>query len=302
MLLVCGLPGAGKSSFCRVVKGFFDSWQVVHLEFDEVEVELESHLEECTPLEVWHKAREVSLKRVEKLVSGAVGNENHCARKLLILVDDNLYYKSMRRPFVSLARRLSTGLMIVHIDATCAEALLLNSSRSKRSVPDAVIERMSRVFEHPTDTECTHRLRLAPPLPVLRLYDKKVLEIKRFGTDQVDGLVLTRLTELLSHATSHPELDLEGLRNDKAEQSRLETETNTLHQLDNALKRSVGQFISSVAPQHRKQAAKLVANMKRDYLLTLGKQPQLLAITSPSTAANDFYEIIAENWRQQTPH
>ena len=69
--------------------------------------------------------------------------------KTLIVLDDNFYYKSMRRVFQQMSRRHQSCYGELVVTVPVSVALLRNSQRSGASrVPDDVLERMSNRFEN----------------------------------------------------------------------------------------------------------------------------------------------------------
>ena len=71
-------------------------------------------------------------------------------KPVAILIDDNMYYESMRQPYYALARRSRCGYCVCHLAAEESVALSRNSTRPRcRRVEDAVVRRMSEVLEPP---------------------------------------------------------------------------------------------------------------------------------------------------------
>ncbi len=67
---------------------------------------------------------------------------------VVIFVDDNFYYGSMRYEYFQLAKKFETGYCQLHIEATIEECLIRNRSRDEADrVPDEVIEQMAKKFE-----------------------------------------------------------------------------------------------------------------------------------------------------------
>ena len=70
--------------------------------------------------------------------------------KTIILLDDNFYYRSMRHPFFQMARDYSCGFAHLVVSVDLEVALLRNSLRQGvERIPDAVVKRMSQLFELP---------------------------------------------------------------------------------------------------------------------------------------------------------
>ena len=102
LLLVCGLPGSGKSTFCHELVtrkpsvGRTTSW--IHFCYDEVERALREDPDVFDP-ETWQEARARITTDVTSLIESDESNR-------VIVLDDNMYYRSMRALTV-----LSSGLL-----------------------------------------------------------------------------------------------------------------------------------------------------------------------------------------------
>lgn len=147
LIAVAGLPGCGKSSFCKALISHittlqrssnlpkpFDSASWHYICYDSVEAELRDSKCDFDPV-VWKASRE----KVVELVSGlsnfsdnAEATTRTCAHNRVILLDDNMYYRSMRKKMVSLrkgaALRVSSGFIV------CSCGGLRGSKRVKTSI------------------------------------------------------------------------------------------------------------------------------------------------------------------------
>lgn len=89
LLLVCGLPGSGKSSFCHELvaraKAQTSTW--IHFCYDDVEQSLRVDRSTFDP-EIWQEAR----AKITTDVGSLLAEE----RNQVIVLDDNMYYRSMR--------------------------------------------------------------------------------------------------------------------------------------------------------------------------------------------------------------
>ena len=94
LLLVCGLPGSGKSSFChelltqgRGAEG--TSW--IRFCYDDIERALRTDRRTFDP-GTWQEARAKIMADVGSLL------DSESERNRVIVLDDNMYYRSMRCP------------------------------------------------------------------------------------------------------------------------------------------------------------------------------------------------------------
>merc|ERR1711909_93629 len=79
-----------------------------------------------------------------------IGIEDGDERKVLIIIDDNNYLRSMRYEYYQLARKFEAGFCQLLFQSTLEMALVRNSSRdAKHRIPEEVIRRMSEKLEAP---------------------------------------------------------------------------------------------------------------------------------------------------------
>ena len=177
VLLVCGLPAAGKSTICSkvmssdLVRTKYN--EIIEVNYDRITVDISSKLKrqqaddavEATgtddgkmaghhftdiDLEAWRKTRTYALEHLESLFQRQKCDQQNVTRNsnTLINVDDNFFLRSMRREVYKICQRHVTnhnmiGFSILHVDVPVEVCLKRNKSREgKAQVPDAVIERM----------------------------------------------------------------------------------------------------------------------------------------------------------------
>ena len=150
ILLICGLPASGKSTLSRALTQAFqsDHWIVQHLEIDAL---YEHSFEDAPPSfspSHWKAARQQALDQTKTHLARVCSGSQQ--RSVLIL-DDNFYYKSMRKPFLRLTREFPLlVVVVVHCQASLPLLLLRNAARPpSRRVPDEAMHRISQRFEPP---------------------------------------------------------------------------------------------------------------------------------------------------------
>jgi predicted kinase len=118
VLCLIGLPGAGKSTFARALS----APGVVCVSFDDF------------------ASRPLALEAVAETIRA--GSD--------VIVDDNLYYRSMRREVWCLARDHGAKILFAFLDTPLATCLERNASRSGSArIPDDVVVRMANRLEVP---------------------------------------------------------------------------------------------------------------------------------------------------------
>uniref|UniRef100_A0A6T1G554 L-seryl-tRNA(Sec) kinase n=1 Tax=Alexandrium monilatum TaxID=311494 RepID=A0A6T1G554_9DINO len=182
LLLVCGLPGCGKTSFCKVLLaraaedpcllGSNAEWH--HICYDEIEADLRGPAGDFDP-SAWQAARERCMQEAERLLAER-------AQRAVLLLDDNMYYRSMRKRWYHFARERGCAYRQVFLQAPQEVCLERNDGRPPASqVPAFSILHMAEVFEWPRDTGETWE---AQPCVTT------VLEADSLSTDhQVEGFV-----------------------------------------------------------------------------------------------------------------
>ena len=153
IVCVMGLPGSGKSSVCsRLVTiprvsaalAAISNEQKVTFEtisFDDIELRYRRTASEFEPT-AWRQARTSILQHVRN-ISYTHGSEPD--RLTVLLLDDNFYYKSMRKRF------RPNG--VIFLNRSVDECIRLNEIRSSR-VPQTVIENMALLLEVPDPASC----------------------------------------------------------------------------------------------------------------------------------------------------
>ena len=124
VLVLIGLPAAGKSTLCRALERDADGWRVASVRFDD-DLEAATVDADFDP-ERWHASRAAALARVEALLRAA-GPEDGAAPRLVV-VDDNMQYRSMRHRLFQMARDARTRLARAWVRLPLAAAVARNDA------------------------------------------------------------------------------------------------------------------------------------------------------------------------------
>ncbi|KAF2903470.1 hypothetical protein ILUMI_02704 [Ignelater luminosus] len=144
LVVLMGLPGAGKTSLCnQLIKSLEsnESYKTYTIEFD--------MLMQITDENCYKELRKqvyASTEHIVESINSLLNEQN----KYVIFIDDNMYYKSMRYEYYKLARKYETSFLQIHINILLETAISRNRKREqKHQVPKSVIQDMASKFEVP---------------------------------------------------------------------------------------------------------------------------------------------------------
>ncbi|GLV33147.1 Phosphoseryl tRNA kinase [Carabus blaptoides fortunei] len=142
LVVLIGLPGAGKSHFCKYfLEHYATSSDIVvtHVSFDQIEHE--------TDRRDYKPFRTDIQERVVTLLENKM--KDNAESKWIVLIDDNMYYRSMRRSYYNVAKRYRIGYCQVHVICNINIAKERNNLRIENKVPLEVIEEIDGKLEPP---------------------------------------------------------------------------------------------------------------------------------------------------------
>ncbi len=153
ILVLMGLPASGKTTLSTVLAKSLTEFHVHVVTYDQ-EVSLEKQKElvdKATSNEdeqVWKRERKAILAKVDQyLISDSDNKED---KDLVVVIDDNNYYSSMRYEYHQLARKHEIGFCQLFLDLDLDRAKDVNSKRGeKEQVPEEVLDRMAAKMEAP---------------------------------------------------------------------------------------------------------------------------------------------------------
>ena len=157
-VIIClvGLPASGKSTLCSELIKQATTYDVEHICYDK-HITTVDHV---TDSSAWNKARQALNQNITNLVSGNKA-ETCCVRSKVFLLDDNFYYRGMRKEILHIAQRNSCvfGQIVFRV---CKElAISANNSRCDTIVTEETIEKMYNLIEYPSEAWERHVLHLA---------------------------------------------------------------------------------------------------------------------------------------------
>jgi len=148
LVLLVGLPGAGKSTLCQLIKQSADC-DVIHVCFDDViPLSIQRNIALSRAGVEWKLVR----RRTLNIIAGVIGSYSQptaCEsissdldlmfrqfeqrltiefkavrnKDVMLLIDDNNYYRSMRYEYYQLARAESLGFCQIYLQCQLTEAI-----------------------------------------------------------------------------------------------------------------------------------------------------------------------------------
>jgi tRNA uridine 5-carbamoylmethylation protein Kti12 len=246
VLLLCGLPGAGKSSLSAQWAAESGDTMAV-IEYDHLQDALliddndnKESIDDDASLQAWRQSRQKALESLE----GYLTSE----RVSVILLDDNFFLRSMRKQVLQVCQRFTTESLILYFGVvwidTPLEICLQRNRDRVRQVPEDVITRMSR--------------RLEPPDPKKATWEQAVVRLDgnqhstQENMDQLSRFVqdISTLCEPVE-APVDPEMERQRI-----ESERHRTRESVLHRVDQYLRCCV-QSVAKVRPRAAGQANKV---------------------------------------------
>eukprot|EP01063_Lacrimia_lanifica_P009867 TRINITY_DN16713_c0_g1_i1.p1 TRINITY_DN16713_c0_g1~~TRINITY_DN16713_c0_g1_i1.p1 ORF type:complete len:299 (+),score=47.23 TRINITY_DN16713_c0_g1_i1:190-1086(+) len=266
LCLVCGLPGAGKSTALRSVRA--QQRHVVVL-FDEVlAYVLTAHGPDFSG-EMWHLAQEAFYALVRELMgtgqeedmAGMDGRVPGLVEGYLkthplptgaagegatwVYAEDNFCYKSMRRRFLRAARTAGWAYTAVWCDCPVKLCVDRNAARADSVNPAIITEMAAQVSRMDLQRDA----RLA------------VFNTAQGSTEALVDALLSRCAAAEVLPPMDPDEDAA-----RAQEAREATAASLAHALDQALRKATAALLASVPPPLKKKAGPLVASLRKEAL------------------------------------
>lgn len=239
-VVMIGLPGAGKTTFCERFKEKCSIIKVIHVCFDKFlrigdNLDLETgqmkekrrhfleilgRLAEGIKLRnqiMFEEANEHLAKHFNENIQ--IDLDLRPTGKIFgIFLDDNMYYRSMRYEIVALAREYRAGFLQVHLDVSLEEALTRNATRTN-PIPQEIVSRMWIKLEKPNE----------------QFYKWERDTVNLTVNYKVEDIM--EIEEQIAECANNPEHPIEQ------DVEREPVEQSTLHKVDLLLRKAVSDII-----------------------------------------------------------
>lgn len=289
--VLVGIPGAGKTTYCQRIQEYLNlassSLKVVHICFDDfikfdATIDLENSTFKCKRKLLLEQLEQLiqclkdsSITQLEQLNKSLIQEFNckfpiempQSPSKYLILVDDNMYYRSMRYQVFQIARRTITGYFQTFFNASLKSAMSRNRERPD-PVPEEVISRMFYKLEKPNDNICK--------------WEKNTINLNSLSIEL--EIVINRTIQCLEKPVEPLEI---------SQNSNGPVEQSVVHKIDLLLRKAVGEMV--------KQQRELVSSDEIKHFAEglLSKRKQLLedlraglAEIDPEVVAGDHIKTL----------
>jgi len=235
ILVLIGLPGAGKTSFVKEFKQYLQdkggNTKLIHVSYDQL-IPLDVQRRTVSEPGLWKDLRTKILETVDLKLhqdlkkpcdiqstefSDRIYLEKGDCKRRLIVIDDNNHLSSMRYPYFQMARKHELGYCQLYLNTQLKTALRFNEKRDE-TVPSEVITRMAGSIE--------------PPDPFKNTWEKFSFVVKPSEDKNFDFDLLLSVIET---GFKYPERPLPDDSESK-EQDRVTCSANLIHQADNHLR------------------------------------------------------------------
>lgn len=309
LCIFCGLPASGKSTLARAVIALTakQGWRATVVSYDEMILDEAFRIRSVDdhdlqqPLTEWKVHRQAMLHCIEHMLqnpqgmaplapschinsdawrlcvqslqlTGTVENSKTEQSPMLILLDDNFYYPSMRYEVYQLARKYSLGFCQVYLHCPVEVCIDRNLKRPQH-LPTKVILDMAR--------------RMEPPSVGRNSWEKNSITLD--STSNLSEEDMQRLLELLSCSLNNPPSPMKDDAEQK-EADRLRSASSVVHQADQACRRLVSEAMKSakeskVPPECMRSLSAELNESKTRLLHNLRKQ---VLQGFPNTQGEDF--------------
>jgi tRNA uridine 5-carbamoylmethylation protein Kti12 len=258
MLLLCGLPGSGKTTLSRQLARTMRTngipTEVLRFDAHEKKAYERTKTSKFEP-ESWKSAREACFRALRDVMDEDEEEEEERKRHRCVILDDTMHYKSMRREAYRYAREFRAAFVVVHVDVDEKECWERNSRREDGDVlkvPREAFERLKAAFDAPgkggydaDEAFDKNYLVVKPPQKGSNVSsgnsDEKEIEYAAFCESLLDEIYARWLTDETPRRKD--ELDLLKLKRERSATDRVITAANIVHDVDVQTRKLTSEFM-----------------------------------------------------------
>lgn len=281
VLCFCGLPGSGKTTVSLELQKLCNLHGIpnARIRFDEYEKKEYEKLdtgENTTQLkgmkkkfepESWKRARDACFRAVRDALDDADDGNEGGASGALVILDDTMHYKSMRREAYRYAREFRAAFIVVHVDVSEEECWMRNSRRDDGDVlkvPREAFERLAAAFDRPgkggydaDEAFDKNYMVVKPPKKgssggggssnntSSSNIEEDEKEYAAFCQSLLDEIYARWLTDETPRRKD--ELDLLKLKRERSATDRVITAANTVHDVDVQTRKLTTEFMKNIS-------------------------------------------------------
>ena len=281
VLCFCGLPGSGKTTVSLELQKLCNLHGIpnARIRFDEYEKKEYEKLdtgENTTQLkgmkkkfepESWKRARDACFRAVRDALDDADDGNEGGASGALVILDDTMHYKSMRREAYRYAREFRAAFIVVHVDVSEEECWMRNSRRDDGDVlkvPREAFERLAAAFDRPgkggydaDEAFDKNYMVVKPPKKgsgggsgssnntSSSNIEEEEKEYAAFCHSLLDEIYARWLTDETPRRKD--ELDLLKLKRERSATDRVITAANTVHDVDVQTRKLTTEFMKNIS-------------------------------------------------------
>ncbi|RUS72152.1 hypothetical protein EGW08_020094 [Elysia chlorotica] len=217
--------------------------------------------------------------------------------QLAIIIDDNMYFRSMRYDYFKLARKYGTGFCQVYFNSSLSEVISRNMERGEEHrVPEVVIVKMSEKLE--------------PPNSANHAWERLSIVVNMETRSDINH---QSTIQLLKSSLSNPVQAQSYPDEEEVNKNRVQNSANLLHQGDLILRKCVAAWVSKnkkcgsardtqAQAKDGLRAKDLILKRLREDPLSFGVCEEWPIDLSSSDPSSDFYRFISKAFLHEVCH
>jgi tRNA uridine 5-carbamoylmethylation protein Kti12 len=151
VVLLCGIPGVGKTFFSSYFRTQFNSGNVIYFNFDELFYEnaKTNNMFYSLDLTKFKITRNEFFSLFKNKLEELITANSSLSNTNIFLIDDNFYFKSMRKPYYKLCKLKGISYSEIHFQSSIDYCLKMNSKRVTpfQKIPEEIIDKINENFQ-----------------------------------------------------------------------------------------------------------------------------------------------------------